>query len=165
LSFNQESFVDINSTLLGELITFALFVAFTMKFVWPHLTKALAERQARIAEGLAAGERGREALEVAKHHVAEELRVAKAKAAEIVEEANRRANQIIEAAKGDAREEGQRLINAAHGEVEREARRARQALHAEVVAIAVKGAEKILERSIDANAQKGLIDKMLADIS
>ncbi len=156
--------MEINITLLGQLITFAILVGVTMKYVWPLIIKIMQEREQRIADGLAAGERGQHELELAQHKAAEKLRDAKIHAAEILDQANKRANQMVEEAKERAREEGERLLTIARADIDQEVQTARQKLRHEVAALAVNGAEKILGRSIDSGVQHDLVSKMLAEI-
>lgn len=156
--------MEINFTLIGQLITFVLFVWATMAWVWPPILKVMQEREKRIADGLAAGERGQHELELAHHKAAEQLRDAKIHAAEILDQANKRANQIVEEAKERAREEGERLLAIARTDIEQEMQTARQKLRHEVATLAVSGAEKILGRSIDGNIQHDLVNTMLAEI-
>lgn len=156
--------MEINFTLIGQLITFALFVWATMTWVWPHILKVMQEREQRIADGLAAGERGQHELELAQHKATEQLRDAKIHAAEILDQANKRANQIIEEAKERAREEGERMLAIARSDIEQEVQMARQKLRQEVASLAINSAEKILGRTIDGNVQHDLVSKMLAEI-
>lgn len=156
--------MNINLTLVGQMITFALFVWFTMRFVWPPITKALQERQKRIADGLAATEQSVRELELAQHKAAELLREAKTQAATIVEHAHKQAAHLIEESKDQARIEGERLLNFAQAEIDREVATAKQQLRAQVAAIAVAGAEKILARHIDVAANQDLIEKMVEQI-
>jgi F-type H+-transporting ATPase subunit b len=120
--------MNINATLIGQIITFAIFVAFCMKFVWPHLLGAMAEREKKIADGLDAANRATRDLELAQQKAGDQLRESKEKAAEIIEQANKRANQIIEEAKDAAREEGSRLQAAAQAEIEQDVNRAKEGL-------------------------------------
>jgi F-type H+-transporting ATPase subunit b len=147
------------------MITFALFVWFTMKYVWPPIMKALADRQNKIAEGLAAAERSVHQLELAKHKIAEQLREAKGQAAEILEIANRRSAQLIEEAKKNARDEGERLIVLAQAEIVREVETAKQHLRKQVADIALAGAEQILGQHIDAKANQDLLAKLINELS
>lgn len=142
--------MDINATLLGQAITFAILVWFTMKFVWPPLTNMMDERAKRIADGLAAAERGKQDLEQASKRVEEQIRQAKQQATELVMAAEKRANQIIEEAKQAAKVEGEKIITDARAEIGQEVQRAKEALRAQVADITVAGAEKILRREIDA---------------
>lgn len=156
--------MNIGITLLGQMITFALFVWFTMKYVWPPLTKALAERQKRIAEGLAAAERGVHELKLAQDKAAKQLREAKAQAALIVEQANKRAGQIIDEAKAQAREEGQHLFHLAKADIAQELQSAKQQLRGQIASIAVVGAERILGRHIDEALNNDLLEKLVTEI-
>lgn len=156
--------MNINATLLGQMITFALLVWFTMRFVWPPLTKALEERRARIADGLAAAERGVHELELAQRRAGDVLREARQHAADVMVQANKRATEIIEEAKTEARAEGERLMVAARAEIDQEINRAKEQLRADVVTIALAGAAKILEREIDAKAHRDILDKLAAQI-
>lgn len=156
--------MNINATLIGQTITFLVFVWFCMKFVWPPIMNALAERKKQIADGLAAGERGKHELELASRRAADELRDAKSQAAEVIAQAERRAAQIVEEAKGAAKAEGDRLIVAARAEIDQEATRAREALREQVAALAVAGAEKILRREIDAKAHADLLEAIKKEL-
>jgi F-type H+-transporting ATPase subunit b len=156
--------MEINATLLGQMITFAVFVWFTMKYIWPPIIKAMREREKQIADGLAAAERGQHELELAQHKATDQLRDAKIHAAEILDQANKRASQIIEEAKERAREEGERLLVIARGDVQQEMQIARQQLHKEVAQLAIASAEKILDHSIDTATQRDLIAKLIEEI-
>ena len=156
--------MNLNATIIGQLIAFAVFVTFCMKYVWPPITAILEERQKRIADGLEAAERAQRDLNLAQNKAADELRAAKQQGAELIEQANKRANQIIDEAKDKARLEGQRLISAAQAEIEIETQRAREALRAQVDAIAVAGAEKILGHAIDQAANEDLMNKLAAEL-
>jgi F-type H+-transporting ATPase subunit b len=156
--------MNLNATLFGQMITFALFVWFTMKFVWPHITRALAEREQKIVAGLNAAERGVRELELAKHKAADILRDSKIQAAELLDQANKRAAQIMDEAKETARTEGQRLLTLATAEINNEVMKASQQLRQQVAAIAVLGAEKILERNVDVAANEDLLEKLTTEI-
>ncbi len=156
--------MNINATLLGQAITFAILIWFTMKFVWPPLTQAMQERAKNIAEGLAAGERAKHDLELASKRSAEILREAKEKAGEILAGGEKRASEIIEAAKVQAKIEGDRIIAGSKAEVEQEVYRAKEQLRTQVSAIALAGAGKILGREIDAKAHNDLLDKLVAEM-
>ncbi len=149
--------MNINLTLLAQAVTFALFIWFTVKFVWPPLLRAMETRQKTIAEGLAAGERGRNELELAGKKSAEVLREAKHQGADIVAQAEKRAAQMIEEAKAAAKEEGDRLIAGAKAQIEQETFQARESLRQKVAGLVVAGAEKILEREVDAKAHADLL--------
>jgi F-type H+-transporting ATPase subunit b len=156
--------MNITVTLFAQTITFFVFVLFCMKFVWPPIMKALHERQTRIADGLAAAERGQHEKQLASKHVAEELLKAKEKASEIIAKAERRASEIIDESKTDARSEGERLVAAARAEIEQEVQRAKESLRADLGAIVITGAEKVLEREIDAAAHDDMIKKLAMQI-
>ncbi len=156
--------MNINATLIGQTITFLVFVWFCMKFVWPPIMNALAERKKQIADGLAAGERGKHELELASKRAADEMRDAKAQAAEVIAQAEKRAAQIVEEAKGAAKAEGDRMIAGAKAEIDQEATRAREALREQVAALAVAGAEKILRREIDAKAHADLLEAIKKEL-
>ena len=156
--------MNINATLIGQMISFALLVWFTMKFVWPPVTKALAERQQRIADGLAAGERGRQELGLAQKKATEILHEAHADATDVLSQTARRATEIIEQAKNDARAEGERLTAAARIEIEQMTHRAREQLRAETSAAAIAVAGKILEREIDAKTHQKLLNDLVGQV-
>ena len=149
--------MNINITLLAQALTFAAFISFTAKFVWPVLAAAIEARQKHIAEGLAAAERGKQDLEQAGIRREEMLREAKQQAQEILAQAEKRASQIIEEAKGDATEEGQRIIAGAKAEIDQEVSRARETLRTQVAALAVAGAEQILRREVDQKVHADLL--------
>ena len=156
--------MNINATLIGQTITFFVFVMFCMKFVWPPIMNALAARKQQIADGLAAGERGKTELELAAKRATDSLREAKEKAAEVIAQAEKRAAQIVDEAKGAAKAEGDRLIVAAHAEIDQEATRARETLRENVAQLAVAGAEKILRREIDAKAHADLLEAIKKEL-
>ena len=156
--------MNINLTLIGQSITFAVFVWFCMKYVWPPIMAALAERKKTIADGLAAGERGRHELELAAKRAADVLREAKQQAAEVIAHAEKRAVEIVEEAKNAAKLEGERMLAAARAEIEQEANRAREMLREQVAALAVAGAERILRREIDAKAHADLLEALKKEL-
>jgi F-type H+-transporting ATPase subunit b len=156
--------MNINATLLGQTIMFAMFVWFCMKFVWPPIMAALEERKKQIADGLAAAERGKHDLELAAHRSADIIREAKNKAAEIIAQSDKRASEIVEAAKDQAHVEGERIASVAKAEIEQEVFRAKEQLRTQVSAIALAGAGKILGREIDAKAHNDLLEKLVAEI-
>ncbi len=156
--------MNINLTIIGQAIAFAIFVIFCMKYVWPPITAALAERKKKIAEGLDAADRAERDLQLAKEKAAADMRQSKEEAAAIIEQANKRANQIIDEAKDQAREEAERVKASAQAEIEQEANRAKEALRAQVAVLAVAGAEKILEASIDEQAHAQLVEKLAAEL-
>lgn len=156
--------MDINLTLIVQMLVFACFVWFTMSFVWPPLQKALADRQAKIAEGLAAAERGQRELELANHRAVDELKEAKHQANEVIEKASLRAAQIIEEAKEQAKIQADHAAKIAAEHLVQEVNRARETLHKEVGRLAVAGAEKILKREIDASCNSLLLDGLIEEI-
>lgn len=149
--------MDINLTLFAQAATFALFIWFTANFVWPHLSRAIDARQKYIADGLAAGERGRQDLELTGMRTADMLRQARQQAQELLEQGEKRASQIIDEARNAAADEGARLIALAKAEIEQEVSRARETLREEVGALAVAGAERILRREVDAKVHGELL--------
>jgi F-type H+-transporting ATPase subunit b len=156
--------VNINATLLGQAITFAILIWFTMKFVWPPLLKAMEDRAKTIADGLASAERGKHDLELAEKRAAEILHHAKEKAAEIITAGEKRSIEIIEEAKNNAKAEGDRILAGAKAEIDQEVFRAKEQLRTQVSAVALAGAGKILGREIDAKAHNDLLDKLVAEI-
>lgn len=156
--------MDINLTLIVQMIVFAAFVLFTMKLVWPPLAKALEERQAKIADGLAAAERGRKELELAQHRVKDELKLAKAQSVDIIDKANKRAAQIVEEAKEAARKEAQIQVKIAQEQLAQQINHAKESLRKQVATLAVSGAERILQREIDAKANSALLDNLIEEI-
>lgn len=156
--------MNINLTLIAQLLSFAVFVWFTMKFVWPPLVKAMDERKAKIADGLAAAERGQHEQELARERATQYLHEAKQQAAEITAKAEKQAVLIIEEAKGKAQEEGARQLAAAQAEIEQELNKAREQLRSKVAELAVAGAEKILRREIDAEAHKDIVEAVAKQI-
>ncbi|MFN3234832.1 MAG: F0F1 ATP synthase subunit B [Gammaproteobacteria bacterium] len=156
--------MDINLTLLGQMLTFAIFVWFTMKFIWPPVTKALKERQKRIADGLDAAEQGHRDLELAQRKSVEILRDAKAQASHIIEEANKRSGEIVESGKENAREEAQRIVANAHKQIEQDVVKTKSDLQKQLGGLAIQIAEKILQQSIDENKHKSLIEETAKEL-
>ncbi|WP_342220107.1 F0F1 ATP synthase subunit B [Rickettsiella endosymbiont of Miltochrista miniata] len=156
--------MEINITLLGQLITFSVFVWFTMKFVWPPILKVMKEREQRIADGLAAAERGQQALELAQLKADEFLQEAKQQAAEIIEQASKRANQMSEESKQQIRVENERLLAIARADIQQEWQTAQQKLRAEVANLVITTTEKILAQSLDSVAQHALVKQSLEEI-
>ena len=156
--------MNINFTLIAQAIAFAVLIWFTVKFVWPPLLKAIEARQKEIADGLAAAQEGRSALEVAAKKSEVTLAEAKQKASEIIAQAEKRGTQIIEEAKGNAKVEGDRIIAGAKAEIEQEVNRAKEGLRAQVSTLAIAGAEKILRKEIDAKAHSELLAKLAAEL-
>jgi F-type H+-transporting ATPase subunit b len=149
--------MNINLTLFAQAATFAIFIWFTARFVWPYLSRAIEDRQRHIAEGLAAAERGKQDLEHAAVRTADMLKQARQQAQDILAQAEKRAAQIVEEAKVAAGEEGARLIAGAKAEIGQEVSRARESLRAQVAALAVAGAEQILRREVDAKTHAELL--------
>ena len=149
--------MNINATLVAQAIMFALFVWFCMRFVWPPIMSALAARQKQIADGLAAGERGKQELEQSAKKVAQELRTAKETASDIIAQAEKRATEIVEESKVQAKVEGSRIIAGAKAEIDQEVNRAKESLRQQVSTLAVAGAEKILRREIDSKAHAAML--------
>jgi F-type H+-transporting ATPase subunit b len=156
--------MNINATLIGQMIAFAIFVAFCMKYVWPPIMQALEERKKKIADGLAAAERGRHEQELAEKRAQQVIHEAKEQANEIISQAQRRGNEIVDESKDNARVEGERILTSAKAEIEQEANRARDELKAQVGGIAMTGAGKILGREIDEKAHTDLLDELVSQI-
>jgi F-type H+-transporting ATPase subunit b len=156
--------MNFNATLIGQSITFLVFVWFCMKYVWPPLMTALEERRAKIADGLAAAERGQKDLELAQSKVSDNLKDAKVQAQDIINQAQKRANEMVDEAKDIAREEAEKIKNAATADIDQQINSAREQLRKEVSSIALSGAEKILKREINAEAHGEVLDDMMAQI-
>ncbi len=156
--------MDPNMTLLGQTIAMIVFVWFTMKYIWPHLDAAITERQEKIAEGLAAADKGEHDLELAKQNAADTMRDAKDKAAELLDQAKKRHSEIVDSAKDDARSEADKIKAGAEAEIAQEVSRAREELRKQVSVLAIAGAEKILKRSIDASAHADILDSLVAEL-
>jgi F-type H+-transporting ATPase subunit b len=156
--------MEINATLIGQLITFAILVWFVMKYVWPPITKAMQEREKTIAAGLEAAERSKHELEQAQHKALSIIHDAKRDAAHVVEQAHKRSVQILEDAKITAREEGERLVDRAKAEIERELNQAKEVLRKQLSSLAIQGAEKIIQHNLDPSKQTALLDAFLAEI-
>ena len=152
--------MSINATLIGQMITFALLVWFTMKYVWPPLFQSLEERKKKIAEGLAAAERGQEEMELAEKKAIGVLREAKEQSADIVNLAQKRANEIVEESKDAAKKEGERLITAAKAQIDQELQQAKENLRQEVSALALSAAEQILSAEIDKAKHQEILSKV-----
>ncbi|MBQ9183938.1 MAG: F0F1 ATP synthase subunit B [Neisseriaceae bacterium] len=156
--------MNINATLIAQLIVFGILVWFTMKFIWPPVIRALDERANKIAEGLAAAERGKSDFEQAEKRVAAILAEGRQQVAEMVANADKRAAEIMEAAKQHASDEAAKILAQARADVAQEANRAREALRNQVGILAVKGAEQILRREIDANAHAELLGALKQEL-
>ena len=156
--------MDINLTLIGQTIAMIVFVWFCMKFIWPPLLGAIEERQEKIAEGLAAADKGQERLEQATAEAEEIISEARKQATGILDQAHARANEIINEGKADGVKERDRQLAAAKAEIEQETNRAREELRGQVSAIAVASAEKILEREIDDKQHQDILGKLAAEL-
>ena len=156
--------MNINLTLLGQAISFAIFVWFCVKYVWPPVLAALEERENRIADGLAAAEKGQQDLANAEVRIQEELQKGRDKAQEYITQAQKRADEIVEQAKQSASEEGDRLLAAARSQIDQERNEARESLRGEVASLALAGAEQVLMREVDANAHRDVLDKLTAEL-
>lgn len=156
--------MDINFTLIGQSIAFAFFVWFTMKFVWPPLNNAIEERQKKIADGLAASEQANQDLEVARAKADEELKAAKLQAAELIDQAKKRAAKLVEEETQRGHAEREKIIASGYAEVEAERTRVREELRKQVAFLAIAGAEKIIEREVDAQKQSDIVEKLVAEL-
>ena len=156
--------MNINATLIGQMLVFGILIWFSWRFIWPPLMKAVEDRQKKIAEGLAAAERGQKELSSAHGEAQAIVNEAREKALKIIDQANRRSTEIVDEARGTAIAEGQRLIGEAKQEVGLEQARARDTLRKEVATLAVAGASRLLEREIDARSHADLIEKLAREI-
>ncbi len=156
--------MNINATLFAQMITFGILIWVTMKFIWPPLAQAMDERAQRIAEGLAAADRAKAELQDANARVDEEIKKARVQASEIIDKAQQQANQILDKAKADALLEGARQKAIAQTEIEGMVGKARETLRGQVAALAVQGAQKIIQREINADAHKVLLDQLVTEI-
>jgi F-type H+-transporting ATPase subunit b len=156
--------VNINLTLIVQMLVFIVLIWFTMKFVWPMILGPMEERSKKIAVGLAAAEQGEQSLAQARERAEDIVREARERATQIIDNAQHRANDLVEQAKGTASTEGQRLVAAAQQQIELEASRARESLRREVAQIAVQAASKLLQREIDPQAHAELISKFATQI-
>ena len=150
--------MNLNLTLVAQAITFAAFIWFTVKFIWPHMLRAIETRQKTIADGLAAAEQGRRSLETSTREAQDAIAQARGRAAEILAQAEKRAAQMVDEARNAAKEEGNREKAAAKAEIEQQVTRAREQLRDHVASLAVAGAERILRREVDAKAHTELLD-------
>lgn len=156
--------MNINLTLIGQMLAFIGFVVFCMKYVWPPILAAMHEREQKIADGLAAADKADHDLQLAKEKAVERLKDAKVEASGIIDSANRRATQIVDEAKDAALTEADRVKLAAQAEIEQESNRAREQLRSQVAALSIAGAEKVLGASIDAQAHADIVDKLAAEL-
>ncbi|MGN6028638.1 F0F1 ATP synthase subunit B [Proteus mirabilis] len=156
--------MNLNATILGQAIAFVLFVLFCMKYVWPPIMAAIEKRQKEIADGLSSAERAKKDLDLAKADAGEQLAKAKAEAQAIIESANKQCTQMIEEAKAEAEQERSKIVAQAQSELEAERKRAREELRKQVAMLAIAGAEKIIERSVDEAANSDIVDKLVAEL-
>lgn len=156
--------MNITATLIGQSITFAIFVWFCMKFIWPPLRNAMRERQEAIAAGLSAADEAEKKLAEAASGAEAELARAKEEAAQIIEQARQRGNQMVEAAKTEARQEGERILEAARAEIDQEVNRAKEALRGQVSTLVISGAERVLESSVDASKHAEMLDRLAGQL-
>lgn len=156
--------MNVNATIIGQLITFWILIWFVMKYVWGPITSMMDARSKRIVDGLAAGERGKHELDLASKRGTQVLHEAKQKASEILAQAEKRAGEIVEEGKSNAKVEGERLLTGAKAEIEQEVHRAKEGLRQQVADLAVAGAEKILRREIDAKAHAELLASIKSEL-
>ena len=156
--------MNINFTLFAQAIVFAAFIWFTVKFIWPPLLRAIEQRQKTIADGLAAGERGRQELEAAGKRAHEELARARERVNEIINSAEKRDGQMLEEAKAAARAEAERIIAAARADIDQQVGKAREMLREQVASLAVAGAERILRREVNAKAHAEMLEQLKKEI-
>lgn len=156
--------MNINATLIGQLIAFAIFVWFCMKFVWPPLIKAIEERQANIANALASAEKAKQEQADSKAAVEQEILAAKEEAQKIIDSANKRRNDILEEVKTEAESLKANIIAQGYAEVEAERKRVQEELRVKVASLAIAGAEKIVGRTVDEAANNDIIDKLVAEL-
>ena len=156
--------MNMNFTMFGQMVTFAVFIWFCWKYIWPPLIGAMQERQKAIADGLAAAERAAKDLELAQDKATDQMRKAKEEAQQFIDDARERAKQMVEAAKEEARQEGERLLDAAKAEIGQEVNRAKETLRTQVAELALSGAEKLLQASIDRPRHSALLEKLAAEL-
>jgi F-type H+-transporting ATPase subunit b len=156
--------MDINATIIGQFITFAILVWFTMKYVWPPIMKAIHDREKKIAAGLEAAERSKRELELAEHKALSVIREAKQQATQIIEQANLHSAQLVEEAKTQAKHESQRIVDMAQGEIDREVIQAKEALKTKLATLVITGAEKIIQRDLDSAIHHDLLNKLAAEL-
>jgi F-type H+-transporting ATPase subunit b len=156
--------VNINATLIGQTIAFAVFVLFCMKYVWPPLIAAIEQRQKKIADGLAATDRAEKDLELAQKKAAEQLKEAKLQASEIIEQAKKRASQIVDEETQRGHEEREKIIVQGKAEIDAERNRVKEELRKQVAQLSVVGAERILGREIDAAAHGDIVEKLVTEL-
>ncbi len=156
--------MNFNATLIGQMISFAVFAWFCTKFIWPVIIRARVDRKAKMSDRLAEAEKGHHELGMAEKRSAEILREGKEKSREFIDQAQKRNDEIVDEAKDAAREEGERILHSARVEIEQERQEAKETLRAEVSALAIAGAEQILMREVDKNAHNEVLDKISASL-
>ena len=156
--------MSINATLIGQMITFTFLVMFTMKYVWPPIMAALEERKAKIANGLAAAEKGQDEIRLAEKKAISLLKEAKEHSAEIISSAQKRANELVEEGKLQAKKEGDRLLEAAKAQIEQEILQARENLRKEVSSLALRAAEQILKEEIDKAKHQNILNRAAEEL-
>jgi F-type H+-transporting ATPase subunit b len=156
--------MSINATLIGQMITFTLLVWFTMKYIWPPIIAALEERKAKIADGLAAAEKGQEGIKLAEKKAKSVIKEAKDHAAEIIASAQKRANELVEESKHEAKKQGDRELEAARAKIEQEILHARENLRKEVSALALRAAEQILKEEIDKAKHQNILNRAMEEL-
>ena len=156
--------MNVTATLFGQMLTFAVLVWFVKGVLWEPMLRMLEDRKKRIADGLAAAERGLHERELAEEHVKTRLNEAKKQAAEIIARAEKRANEIVEESKGQAREEGARLLAAAQADIEQERNRTREELRKQLGALVISGTEQVLQREVDAAEHNKVLEKLAEEL-
>ena len=156
--------MNLNATILGQAIAFVLFVLFCMKYVWPPIMAAIEKRQKEIADGLSSAERAKKDLDLAQANATDQMKKAKAEASALLDQANNHRAQIIDEAKAEAEVERSKIVAQAQAEIDAERKRAREELRKQVAILAVAGAEKIIERSVDEAANSDIVDKLVAEL-
>lgn len=156
--------MNLNLTILGQAISFGIFVWFCMKFVWPPIITAMEERKAKIADGLAAAEKGAEAQEIAQKEADSLVAAARVQASEVISQAQKRSNSMVEEAKDEARSEAEKVKQSAEADIEQEVIAARESLRGQVSTLAIAGASRILGKEIDADAHAKALDDLIAQI-
>lgn len=156
--------MNINATIIGQAIAFFIFVLICMKYVWPPIMAAIEKRQQEIADGLASAERAKKDLDLAQASVSAQLKKVKLQAEALIDQANKRCDQLIDEAKAQAEIERGKIIAQALSEIDVERKRAREELRKQVALLAIAGAEKIIERSVDEAANSDIVDKLVAEL-
>jgi F-type H+-transporting ATPase subunit b len=156
--------MDINATLLGQFLTFAILIWFTMKYVWPPITTTMRDREKKIAAGLEAAEQAKRELELAGHKALSIIREAKIQGSQIIEQANLHSAQLVEEAKSHAKAESKKIVELAQVDIDREVAQAREALKNSLATLAIAGAEKIISRHLDAATHDALLNELAAEI-